>query len=195
MPRIQLIVGLGNPGTHYEATRHNAGAWFVEALAKQHHSVLKAEKRFRSLYSQFTLADQKIILLFPQTFMNLSGEAVALAARYFQIPAANILVAHDELDLPTGQAKLKFGGGHAGHNGLKDIIAQLVTKDFWRLRIGIDHPRHHHPQQDVVDYVLGKPSPQESSGIHAAIDLSLQVSDWLYQGAFNKAIQQLHTTA
>jgi PTH1 family peptidyl-tRNA hydrolase len=191
--KIQLIVGLGNPGPQYQSTRHNAGAWFVEALAQEQQVNLREEKRFRGLFAQYTIAGNKIILLIPQTYMNLSGDSVLAAAHYFQIPAQNILVAHDELDLPVGTVKLKTGGGHAGHNGLKDIINKLGSKEFWRLRIGIDHPRQHNIHQAVADYVLAKPSTQDDQKIEAAIDQSVKIADLLYQGAFDQAMQKLHS--
>lgn len=190
---IQLIVGLGNPGPAYQATRHNTGAWFVTDLAARHKISLHEEKRFRSLYGTYTTAFGKILLLIPQTYMNLSGEALLAAAQYFQIPPQNILVAHDELDLESGQLKLKCGGGAAGHNGLKDIIQKLGSKDFWRLRIGIGHPRNHNPQQDVADYVLAKPSPAQKQSIDTAIAHALHIEELLYAGQFEKAVQACNT--
>lgn len=176
---IQMIVGLGNPGAAYQASRHNVGAWFVEALAAQYAVSLHIEKRFRSLFGSLTTSNGKILLLLPQTYMNLSGEAVLPASQYFQIPAQNILIAHDELDFPSGKVQLKFGGGHAGHNGLKDIIQKLGTKDFWRLRLGIDHPRQHNPEQNVSDYVLSKPSSTQKKSIDDAIQQSMQLEGLL----------------
>lgn len=190
---IQMIVGLGNPGRAYQATRHNVGAWFVSALVARHEISLQEEKRFRSLYGTYTTAFGKILLLLPQTYMNLSGDAVLAAAQYFQILPHNILVAHDELDLANGQLKLKLGGAAAGHNGLKDIIQKLSSKDFWRLRIGIDHPRNHNPQQDVADYVLSKPSLAQKQSIDLAIAHAVQIEDLLYAGQFERAIQSCHT--
>jgi len=187
--KIQMIVGLGNPGPAYQASRHNVGAWFVEDLAAKHAIPLREEKRFRSLCGTHNTASGKILLLLPQTYMNLSGDAVFSAADYFNIPAANILIAHDELDLASGRAQLKYSGGHAGHNGLKDIIKKLGTKDFWRLRVGIDHPRNHNPQQEVADYVLSKPSPSQRQLIDEAIARSITIEHWLYAGHFDQAMQ------
>ena len=187
--KIQMIVGLGNPGPAYQASRHNVGAWFVEDLAAKHAVSLREEKRFRSLCGTHSSASGKILLLLPQTYMNLSGDAVSSAAQYFNIPAQNILVVHDELDLPSGRAQLKWAGGHAGHNGLKDIIQKLGTKDFWRLRLGIDHPRNHNPQQEVADYVLSKPSLTQKQLIDQAIAHSMAIEDLLYAGRFDQAVQ------
>ena len=137
---IKLFVGLGNPGPQYEATRHNAGFWWVDGLAREWGASLKADKSFHGLVARTTRQGHGVWLLEPMTFMNLSGRAVAALARFYKIQPDEILVAHDELDLPPGQVKLKYGGGHAGHNGLRDIHAQLGTGDYWRLRLGIGHP-------------------------------------------------------
>ncbi len=143
---IDLIVGLGNPGRQYEDTRHNAGAWFVERLARQHHANLSNDAKYKALTGRATINGHDVRLLIPTTFMNVSGQAVAPFANFFKIPAERILVAHDELDLPPGVAKLKQGGGHGGHNGLRDIISKLGNnKNFARLRIGIGHPGHAQP--------------------------------------------------
>ena len=194
MSKIQLIVGLGNPGASYQSTRHNAGAWFVEQVARDYYQTLRLEKNFQSLFAQFVFpkTDDKIIVLYPQTFMNLSGQAVSGVAKYYHIPASNILVAHDELDLPCGTVRLKNTGGHAGHNGLKDIIAHLGTKDFWRLRIGIDRPPHLH-QQPVADYVLHKPSKQEREAIDDGLFKASSILDLLFEGLFDKAMLKLHS--
>jgi PTH1 family peptidyl-tRNA hydrolase len=188
--KIQMIVGLGNPGPAYEASRHNAGAWFVQALAAKHSVPLRSEKRFRSLSGTYTTSFGKILFLIPQTYMNLSGEAVQSAAHYLHVPPQNILVAHDELDLPSGRMQLKLGGGHAGHNGLKDIIQKLGTKDFWRLRLGIDHPRQLNSEQNVADYVLTKPSLPQKQAIDNAIAHAMSIEDLFYAGTFDKAIAQ-----
>ena len=137
---IKLFVGLGNPGPEYEATRHNAGFWWIDALARELKVTLVPERSYHGLVARASVAGHSVWLLQPQTFMNLSGKSVAALARFFKIPPEEILVAHDELDIPPGQAKLKRGGSHAGHNGLRDIHAQLGTSDYWRLRIGIGHP-------------------------------------------------------
>ena len=137
---IKLFVGLGNPGAEYEATRHNAGFWFIDALARELKCALAYDKSYYGLVARATVAGQAVWLLQPQTFMNLSGKSVGALAKYFKIAPEEILVAHDELDIVPGQAKLKLGGSHAGHNGLRDIHAQLGTDQYWRLRIGIGHP-------------------------------------------------------
>ncbi|MCD6047805.1 MAG: aminoacyl-tRNA hydrolase [Gammaproteobacteria bacterium] len=192
MSSIQLIVGLGNPGSQYQNTRHNAGAWFVEALAESHHIKLSNEKRFRGRFAQLNSEHGKVALLVPETFMNLSGDAVVAAANYYHIKPQNILVVHDELDLACGRAQLKLGGGPAGHNGLRDIIQKLGTKDFWRLRIGIARPPALF-QQSVADYVLSKPSAQDLSAIEASIEKSLSVCELLFSGQLDKAMQKLHS--
>ena len=155
---IKLIVGLGNPGDKYTATRHNAGFWFIDALAAQTNSKLVMDAKMFGVVGKLS-PYQDIWLLMPTTFMNASGKAVAAVANYYKIKPAEILVAHDELDLPTGTAKLKFGGGHGGHNGLRDIHAALGTADYWRLRLGIDHPGD---KSEVVNYVLKAPTRAEN---------------------------------
>ena len=155
---IKLFVGLGNPGPEYEATRHNAGFWWVDALARELKVVLAPERSYHGLAARANVAGQGVWLLQPQTFMNLSGKSVAALARFFKIAPEEILVAHDELDLPPGQAKLKRGGSHAGHNGLRDIHAQLGTGDYWRLRLGIGHPG---ARAEVINWVLKKPAPDQ----------------------------------
>ncbi len=194
MSKIQLIVGLGNPGQQYQKTRHNAGVWFVEAIAEAYGHKLRDEKRFQSLMAEFLfpITFEKVILLCPQTYMNLSGQAVAAVAKYYHLLPENILVVHDELDLPPGVVKLKWGGGHAGHNGLKDIMDRLGTKDFWRLRIGIDRPSYL-IKQPVVDYVLGKPAMAEKILIDEGLDKAIGVLSLLCEGHMEKATQQLHT--
>jgi PTH1 family peptidyl-tRNA hydrolase len=188
---IRLVVGLGNPGREHEATRHNAGFWFVDALAARLSCALVAEGRF---HGRVARAASDLRLLAPGTYMNLSGRAVAALARFFGIAPAEILVAHDELDLPPGEAKLKFGGGTAGHNGLRDIDAQLGTTDFWRLRIGIGHPRDSAiPQQDVADYVLRPPPAPERALIVAAIERALDAWPAIAAGDYPRAMQLLHT--
>ena len=159
---IKLFVGLGNPGPEYIATRHNAGFWWVEALARELKLSLVPEKSCHGLVARTTLHGHTIWLLEPQTFMNLSGRSVAGLARFFKIAPEDILVAHDELDIVPGQAKLKFGGSHAGHNGLRDVHAQLGTGDYWRLRLGIGHPG---VKADVINWVLKKPAPEQRAAI------------------------------
>jgi len=188
---IRLVVGLGNPGREHEATRHNAGFWFVDALAARLSCALVAEGRF---HGRVARAGSDLRLLEPGTYMNLSGRAVAALSRYFAIAPDEILVAHDELDLPAGEAKMKFGGGTAGHNGLRDVDAQLGTAGFWRLRLGIGHPRDSSiPQQEVVDYVLRPPSAAERTLIAAAIERSLDAWPAITAGDMNRAMQLLHT--
>jgi len=189
---IRLVVGLGNPGREHDATRHNAGFWFVDALAKQEQTSFAAEAKF---HGQVARAGD-VRLMKPGTYMNLSGRAVAALTRFFAIEPAEILVAHDELDLLPGEAKMKFGGGNAGHNGLRDVDAQLGTSEFWRLRLGIGHPRDSAiPQQDVVDYVLRPPFADERVQIVAAIERALAAWPAIAAGDFERAMLMLHTKA
>lgn len=187
---IRLIVGLGNPGPEYQQTRHNAGFWLVDNLAANR---LARESRYQALAARTRIAGQEVWLLEPQTFMNRSGQSVGALARFYKIAADEILVAHDELDLPPGTAKLKKGGSSGGHNGLKDITAALGTQDYWRLRIGIGHPRELPGQQPVVDYVLHRPRREEQLLIDEAIARSLQKIPLLCEGKFEAAMMQLHT--
>lgn len=192
---LRLIVGLGNPGRGYAATRHNAGAWFVDRLAEKLGLAFRTEKRFRSLVARTAASDGgELRLALPQDYMNESGFAVAALARFFRIGSTEILVAHDELDLKPGSVKLKFGGGSAGHNGLKDVIAQLGSGDYWRLRIGIGHPRDSEPaQQEVVDYVLHPPRTEERPLIDDAIARALAIWPRLASGEVERAMHELHT--
>ena len=188
---IRLVVGLGNPGREHEATRHNAGFWFADALAKGLDTSFATEGRF---HGQVARGPGDLRLLKPGTYMNLSGRAVSALARFFAIAPAEILVAHDELDLLPGEAKMKFGGGNAGHNGLRDIDAQLGTPEFWRLRLGIGHPRDSAiPQQEVVDYVLRPPFAAERKEIGAAIERGLAAWPAIAAGDFERAMLMLHT--
>lgn len=188
---IRLIVGLGNPGTKYDKTRHNAGAEFVEQLAQQLHTPLQAEKRYHGLYAKAFLGQQEIHLLVPTTFMNLSGQSVQALSSYFKIPVESILVAHDELDLDPGSARLKQGGGHGGHNGLRDIIEKFGgNKNFMRLRIGIGHPGN---AKLVHNFVLGKAPSSERNLMEAAIDESLHCLPILSEQGMAKAMNRLHT--
>jgi peptidyl-tRNA hydrolase, PTH1 family len=188
---IRLVVGLGNPGREHEATRHNAGFWFVDALASQLGTSFAGEAKF---HGRVARAAGDLRLLKPSTYMNLSGRSVAALANFFAIEPVEILVVHDELDLPPGEAKIKFGGGHAGHNGLRDIAAQLGTPEFWRLRIGIGHPRDSAiPQQDVVDYVLQPPRTAERAAMLEAIDDALDAWPAIVTGDFERAMMALHT--
>ena len=188
---IKLFVGLGNPGPEYEATRHNAGFWWVDALARELKAPLSMDKGYYGLAARTTVQGQTVWLLEPQTFMNLSGKSVAALARFFKIESQEILVVHDELDLPPGEAKLKFGGSHAGHNGLRDIHAQLGTGDYWRLRLGIGHPG---VKAEVVNWVLKKPMAEQRDMIQESIARSVKAADMLIQGEMEKATVQIHTS-
>jgi PTH1 family peptidyl-tRNA hydrolase len=188
---IRLIVGLGNPGSEYALTRHNAGFWLVDRLSPL---PLSRESRFNALATRTRIAGQEVWLLEPQTYMNRSGQSVGALARFYKIAADEVLVVHDELDLPPGSAKLKKGGSSGGHNGLKDITAALGTQDYWRLRIGIGHPRSSGLQQPVVDYVLHRPRQEEQGPIDGAIDNSLTVIPLLCEGKFEAAMMHLHSS-
>ncbi|EXJ10183.1 MULTISPECIES: aminoacyl-tRNA hydrolase [Nitrincola] len=188
---IALIVGLGNPGTQYAHTRHNAGADLVEQLAAHLNSPLKPEPRFHGFTTKVNLNNLSVHLLIPSTFMNLSGQSVAALANFYKIQANQILVAHDELDLQPGTARLKFSGGHGGHNGLRDIISRLGnTKDFYRLRIGIGHPGH---ASQVSGYVLTKAPKAEQLQTQAAIDEALRFLPLAVSGEWQRAMNQLHS--
>lgn len=189
---IRLIVGLGNPGPDYAQTRHNAGAWFVEAVSRHLNAGLMAEKGFQGDVARARLAGGDLWLLVPTTFMNRSGQSVGALAKFYKIAPEEILVAHDELDIPPGTVKLKQGGGSAGHNGLKDITAHLGSPAFWRLRLGIGHPRTLQLQQAVADFVLHRPRSEEQKGIDACIDRSLNVLPALLKGDFPTATRDLH---
>jgi peptidyl-tRNA hydrolase, PTH1 family len=190
---IRLIVGLGNPGPEYEQTRHNAGFWLVDQLADKFGAPLAREARFAGLASRIRIAGGEVWLLEPQTYMNRSGQSVGALARFFKIAPEEVLVVHDELDLPPGAAKLKKGGSAAGHNGLKDITAALGKQDYWRLRLGIGHPREMGLQQQVVDFVLHRPRREEMEAIEGAIERSLDVLPLLCEGKFEAAMMQLHS--
>ena len=188
---IKLFVGLGNPGPEYEATRHNAGAWWIDALARQLKVPMVMERSYHGFVARTTIDGQTIWLLQPQTFMNLSGKSVAVLARFFKIMPNEILVAHDELDVLPGEAKLKLGGSHAGHNGLRDIHAQLGSADYWRLRLGVGHPGD---KAEVVGWVLKKPSLDHRIAIEQAIDRSLKAVPHLLVGEMDKATMLIHTS-
>ncbi len=191
---IQLIVGLGNPGKKYERTRHNAGFWLVERLAEQRRLALRKEPKFHGLAARLDTASGHTWLLLPQTWMNESGSAVGALVQFHKIAAEEILVAHDELDLPPGGVKIKQGGGHAGHNGLRDIIEKLGTADFWRLRIGIGHPRDvAASEQEVVDFVLHPPGKDERALIDAVIDRGVAAFDQILADNMAAAMHKLHT--
>ncbi|KAF1049507.1 aminoacyl-tRNA hydrolase [Xylophilus sp.] len=188
---IKLFVGLGNPGPEYEGTRHNAGFWWIDALARQFKLNLVHDRGYHGLTARASVDGHTVWLLEPQTFMNLSGKSVAALARFYKIAPGEILVVHDELDVVPGEAKLKRGGGHAGHNGLRDIHAQLGTADYWRLRLGIGHPG---VKSEVLNWVLRKPSPDHRIGIEQAIDRTLKAVPALIAGDMDKATQQIHTS-
>lgn len=189
---IHLIVGLGNPGADYEHTRHNAGAWFILELAKTFHANLRHEAKFHGFHGTARIHGHECHLLIPTTFMNLSGQSVNAFASYYKIPANEILVAHDELDLPTSEIRIKFDGGHGGHNGLRDIIRHLNTNQFHRLRIGIGHPGN---SKDVTNYVLKNPGKSEREEIDAAMARANAVLPFMLEGEFQKAMMQLHSNA
>lgn len=190
MDGIELIVGLGNPGRQYENTRHNAGAWLVERLARQCGANLSNDSKFNAFTGKISLSGHSVKLLIPTTFMNVSGQAVAPFANFFKIPAENILVAHDELDLPPGVAKLKKGGGHGGHNGLRDIISRLGNnRNFSRLRLGIGHPGK---AEQVSGFVLSNAPAKEQQLINQAIDEALGIIPDVLSGNANKAMNRLH---
>lgn len=191
MTAIQLIVGLGNPGAEYEQTRHNAGAFFVERIAAAQGINLAVERKFFGLTGRFSHQGQDVRLLIPTTFMNRSGQAVAALAGFYRIPVDAILVAHDELDLPPGVAKLKQGGGHGGHNGLRDIIAQLGNQNtFHRLRLGIGHPGD---ASKVSNFVLSRAPRAEQEKLDASIDFALGVLPDIFAGEWNRAMKNLHS--
>jgi len=187
---IKLIAGLGNPGPEYTRTRHNAGVWFVEELARRNNITLRPEKKYSGLYGKGIIGNDVVHLLIPTTFMNRSGQAVAPLANFFRIDVDSILVAHDEMDMLPGTVKIKQGGGHGGHNGLKDIIARMANnKNFYRLRIGIGHPGH---RDKVTGHVLGKAPATEQALIDEAIDEASRCFDVWQKDGLTKAQQRLH---
>lgn len=186
---IRLMVGLGNPGAEYEHTRHNAGFWFIDEVARQLKTTLVPDRSYVGLIARVQLPEGPLWLLEPMTFMNLSGKSVAPLARFFKIAPQEILVAHDELDLMPGQMKMKLGGSHAGHNGLKDIQAQLGSPDFWRLRLGIGHPG---VKAEVINHVLRKPPVAEREAIDQSITQALGALDLLIAGDMERAMLKIH---
>lgn len=187
---IKLIAGLGNPGPEYTRTRHNAGVWFVEELARRNNITLRPEKKYSGLYGKGIIGNDVVHLLIPTTFMNRSGQAVAPLANFFRIDVDSILVAHDEMDMLPGTVKIKQGGGHGGHNGLKDIIARMANnKNFYRLRIGIGHPGH---RDKVTGHVLGKAPATEQALIDEAVDEASRCFDVWQKDGLTKAQQRLH---
>jgi len=188
---IRLFVGLGNPGPDYEQTRHNAGFWWIDALARLVNAPLVMDKSYYGLTARTVHKGKNIWLLEPQTFMNLSGKSVAALANFFKISPQEILVAHDELDIAPGEAKLRLGGSHAGHNGLRDIHAQLGSDQYWRLRLGIGHPGN---KADVIHWVLKKPSLDHRIAIDQTIDRALKALPMLLDGDMEQATRLIHTS-
>jgi PTH1 family peptidyl-tRNA hydrolase len=194
MSAIQLIVGLGNPGAEHETDRHNAGFWFVDRVAAGAGIVLRTESRFSARMARATIGGAPVWLLQPMTWMNLSGRAISAVANFYRLEPAAVLIAHDELDLAPGIARLKWGGGSGGHNGLKDATAALGTDAYWRLRLGIGHPRDLYPgRKDVKDFVLERPSLDQQTAIDSALQRALDVLEPLVTGATERAAQKLHT--
>lgn len=185
---ISLIVGLGNPGTEYAQTRHNAGFWYVERLAQRYGISLKSESRFHGLTGRGQIEGHDVRLLLPSTFMNRSGQAVVPMAKFFQVSPAQLLIAHDELDLASGVIRLKSGGGHGGHNGLRDIVPHIGA-EFHRLRIGIGHPGH---RDKVTGHVLGKAPAAEQALLDQALDEALRLTDLIVAGNISQAMNQLN---
>jgi len=186
---LKLLVGLGNPGGQYEKTRHNAGFWFLDEVAARHRLAFRDEGRFYGAVAKLDWKGGHVYLLKPLTFMNRSGQSVAALAKYFKIDPDEMLVAHDELDLPPGTARLKRGGGHGGHNGLRDIVASLATPSFFRLRLGIGHPGD---RSQVVKYVLGEPSRDDEALIAQNIGAAADLLPPMLDGDFSAAINRLH---
>jgi PTH1 family peptidyl-tRNA hydrolase len=188
---IKLIVGLANPGPEYKDTRHNAGAWFIEELCRSNNVTLKNDPKYFGYTGKVILNGQEIKLLIPTTFMNLSGKSISALANFFKIKPEQILVAHDELDMDPGKAKIKLGGGHGGHNGLRDTIAKLANnKNFYRLRVGIGHPGH---KEQVTGWVLGKPPQSDKEKIEAAIDEAVRSLDVWFKQDLKAAQHRLHS--
>ncbi|OOF57236.1 aminoacyl-tRNA hydrolase [Rodentibacter genomosp. 2] len=191
MSEIKLIVGLGNPGDKYAETRHNAGEWLVERLAHRFNTTLNPENKFFGKTARTLVNGKEVRLLVPTTFMNLSGKAVAALSGFYRIQPEEILVIHDELDLPPGSAKLKLGGGHGGHNGLKDIVAKLGNNNnFHRLRLGIGHPGH---RDLVASYVLNKPSPTDRQALEKALDEATDCVEMIFKDGMVKATNRLNS--
>ena len=193
MTAIRLIVGLGNPGPEHESDRHNAGFWFVDAVARAHGGSWCRERPFHGEAARVRIDGADVWLLKPSTYMNRSGQSVSALAKFYKIGSAEILVAHDELDLPPGTVKLKRGGGGGGPNGLKDIPAAMGGPDYWRLRIGIGHPRDLYPGREVVDFVLQRPSRAEQQAIDDRLPAALEIVPMLAAGQCERAGQRLHT--
>ncbi len=188
---IQAIAGLGNPGAQYSETRHNAGFWFVDELVAAYGGVFSPDKKFRGDVARISIHGHDIWLLKPDTFMNLSGLAVQSLLSFYKLKPENLLVAHDEIDLDAGAARLKTGGGHGGHNGLRDIANRLATKDFQRLRLGVGHPGH---KSQVADYVLHRALAEDRQRIDDAISDAVKVMPLVADAAWEQAMQQLHSS-
>lgn len=189
-PPLKLVVGLGNPGPSYEETRHNVGVWFVDALCQEKKLKLKTEAKFNARIAETTVNGQAVLLALPNTFMNHSGQAVSAISKYLDIPVQSILIVHDELDIPAGQLRFKTDGGHGGHNGLRDIIHHLKTREFHRLRIGIGHPGN---KDHVLDYVLHKPTRAEHQKIQSSLQMALQLFPLMVKGEHQTVMNQLHS--
>lgn len=187
---IKLIVGLRNPGPSYESTRHNAGGWFLQALASHYQQSFALQKKMHGEMVEISIEQQRCFGLLPLTFMNHSGQAVRAVCDFYRIEPKEVVIVHDELDLPAGRVKFKTGGGHGGHNGLRDIISHLGSTEFHRLRLGIGHPGH---RDLVLDYVLGKPSQHDKLSIMDAIDRTIEVMPLLFKGQLNLVMNQLNT--
>lgn len=188
---LKLIVGLGNPGPQYQNNRHNAGAWLLSQLAEDFNGQLRSDAKFFGYTGKITIAGQEVRLLFPTTFMNRSGQSVSALCKYFDIEPQQMLVAYDEIDFDVGTTRFKFGGGHGGHNGIRDIISALGDKrDFYRLRIGVGHPGN---KAAVANYVLGDPSKAESEIITSDIDMAIRALPFAVKGEWENAMHKLHT--
>ncbi|HET8701701.1 MAG TPA: aminoacyl-tRNA hydrolase [Nitrococcus sp.] len=191
-PAVRLIVGLGNPGSQYSRTRHNAGFWFTDEIARRFGASFSPQRKFHGDISRVLIGGIECHLLKPMTYMNHSGLAIGAFVRYYRFAPQSILIAHDEIDLPLGSVRLKQGGGHGGHNGLRDTVNALGTQDFNRLRIGIGHPGH---RDDVIGYVLSPPSRDEQEAIDAGIASACDVLPLLVEGEWGRAFQRLHSAA
>lgn len=188
---MQLVVGLGNPGKEYAETRHNAGFWLVNQWVDENRGLFRREPKFHGELTAVSVASGRVWAFKPEIFMNLSGQAVSAVMGYYGISAEYVLVVHDELDLPPGVARIKKGGGHGGHNGLRSLVQHLGTTEFWRLRLGIGHPGH---KSAVVNHVLGRPTSEDRAAIEQAIQASMALMSGLIQGQVESAMNQLHRT-
>ncbi len=186
---MRLVVGLGNPGSRYAPTRHNAGYWYVDALASRYAATFRSNARFFGDLAELSVGGHPLRLLKPSTYMNESGRSVAAVVKFFRLPVEDILIAHDEIDLPPGSVRLKRGGGHGGHNGLRDVIPALGSPEFARLRIGVGHPGH---KDLVTDYVLNRPRSEEQALIEKAVDDALEAFELIAGGDFSRAMNSLH---